>query len=243
MPPAPNLILQRLREAFAGHLGLAECKGLRTLIQIADPPAPPTLHKLRRFLINTASRPLTLRVSERLDVTADAYIVDHELGTIGLVHLVQSEEEPDPANSGEPQAKAIRERITRHIGEAAYFRHLLLEALRPGEVQQGFAPYSVEVVLVLADPSLGATVGNTLQSVVRESAILHAIGVSLLRATDELTGATPLGTELPTKLRSNLHRAFSWLLHETRDWLKSQTHPKTAAPSTSPAVSSARARQ
>lgn len=180
---------------------------------------------LQRFWIRDGSQRLVFRVSERLDVSADAWVVDHELGTLALIHHVDDHDDsPVPSN---PPRKLLSERMSRRIGEAAYLRHLLLEELRPGETQHHRSPFAVEVVFVLADPTLALWFNKELRSVTRDVSLLHAIGVSLL---------VPRGPAAIDRFQpSDIHRAFSWLLAKAREWMASPQSGAASSPATEPA--------
>lgn len=238
MPHTSPPLLPRLRSVLTDHFALTDCSGT------TEPRGAEALllkdGSTRRFFVNDASPPVELRIAGVLDVHADAYIVDHDLGTLGLVHLIHPATEAPPAPTASAQDQSIRDQINKRIGEAAYLRHLLLANLRPGEVMQGHAAYSVEVVFLLTrssqeDARLRTQVGDALQDVAREFAVLHAIGVSILEPTANPAAPGGSPTPPPPLFRpSDLHRAFSWLLHQTREWMTTEiaSRQPTASPGT-----------
>ncbi len=186
-----------------------------------------------RFWLREPSTPLRFRVAERLDLTADALVVDHELGTLALVHIVVP---PDPATQKTESPTSpddIGKHLRQRIGEAAYLRHLLLEDLRPGETQHRRSPFAVEVVFVITDPALSRSFGEQLRSVTRDVSLLHAIGVNLLEPRSPTPSAAPAEPTPPSPRyqASDIHRAFSWLLCKSREWMTSQL-PSSSAKST-----------
>jgi hypothetical protein len=214
--PSPTEI-QALQEILGGHFGLAKADNLSALFSSTAPM--PAAAESRRYLLRSIASPIHARVAQRLDLQADALIVDPQLGTIGILHLLPT---PNPAQCGNDPTRTVAflsKTIARRIGEAAYLRHLLLEELRPGEPQHGRAPYSVEVVFILADTSFSHQLGSELRHIMREVALLHAVGVSLV---EDLPAAS--------KRPSQLMRGFSWLLHDTRQWLAAQITSARATP-------------
>ncbi|MBL9126918.1 MAG: hypothetical protein JNL97_04695, partial [Verrucomicrobiales bacterium] len=187
-------ILGRLRRIFADYFGMIDCPNLAALRE--TPPASPNSgsRPLRRFVINTRQPRFRLRVCQALDTEADAFVVDAELGSLALVHLVRLPQVDDPARSAEAREN-LRAWISGRIHEAAYLRHLLVECLRPGEPQHGAAPYFVEVVFVEAGEGLSGLLGEILQKSARELAILHAIGIGVLPFHPELVAPGPVASD------------------------------------------------
>ena len=247
MPPTTAPLLETLRNILAEDLNLVSCSDLPSLIRTPPPDAPASgttpaaaLKNLHRFWIREPSTPLRFRVAERLDLTADALVVDHELGTLALVHLVVPPDPATPKTESPTPPDDIGKHLRQRIGEAAYLRHLLLEDLRPGETQHRRSPFAVEVVFVIADPALSRTFGEQLRSVTRDVSLLHAIGVNLLEPRSPAPAASP-ATPPPTPPRyqaSDIHRAFSWLLCKSREWMSSQL-PSSSKPATPSASASA----
>ena len=219
MPASPSPIeIDALRKVLSNHFGLVHAEGLPALLRAPTAASPaPNPSESRRYLLRSVSAPITVRVAERLDLQTDALIVDPQLGTIGIVHFLPAPNPvtTTPTTDRDPTRTVafISKTIARRIGEAAYLRHLLLEELRPGEPQHGRAPYSVEVVFILADASFSPQLGLELRHIMREVALLHTLGVSLLEG---------IPAESDPQRTSQLMRGFSWLLHHTREWLRTQ---------------------
>ncbi len=202
--PSPSLAA--LREILEGHFGLSATEDLASLLaapRTADNP-------LRRFLIRRPEMPLRFRVAERLDLDADAIILDYQLGTLGLIHWIADESET-----------AAQESVTARIGEASYLRHLFLEDLRPGEPQAGRKSFSIELVFIADHEDSMRWLGNHLQEAVRGGTPLLALGISILPGLPAV--------EDPNR-GSILRRGFSWLLHETRAWLDENVRQQASAP-------------
>ena len=138
----------------------------------------------------------TFRVADELDLTPDLLILDHGLGTVGLVHVVEASTE----ESFVDQAK-------RHIDQATYLRHLLVTHGAKGGPESFPLDYTVECVLVVREAD-----ANEMVDVVREVAtrtrFLHATGLNLLHVRAEFEFRAP-----------ELRRAFAWLLPVTRQRL------------------------
>ena len=159
----------------------------------------------------------TLVVGRHFDLDVGILICDPALRTIGLVQVVEhSEATPTkPASSstgdgagGELQTDATPDsRVTELVDQAAYVRHLMLN--EPAAFD-GLAP-AVELVLVVPPepPECLARVQGTLRHLIRRTAHLHAIGVSIL---------SPAAEVAPRFTPEQLRRAFSWLLTATRAW-------------------------
>jgi hypothetical protein len=169
--------------------------------------------KGRRFWIPTERR--AIRFAEQWDVAADVFVLDSELGSLGLIQIVPTQ----------PSTEAwVRDRVS----EAVHLRHLLLEQVRPGASQDGMLAYAVEVVFVVPpSPSTGtkasglpARIGEVLKEIVREGRYLHLIGINLWRS--------PSKGNLSDE--AAFRRAFSWLLKDTEAWYKqpaADRNPKT----------------
>jgi len=223
-------------------LALTECSSFSDLVAPTTTNAASPRNAYRRLLIQGTPRPRSLRVADRLDLIADAYLVDHLLGTLALIHLI----EPTPDDSSNPPADSLRSTIEQRLSQASYLRHLLLEAVRPDGIQVGTSPYTVEVVFVPTTADLETPLGTALQEIARELPILHAVGVNMLEGARVLAPIS--GTPNPAdeaQRASCLRRAFPWLLHETHDWLTSSlptppdsspTTPSTPPPPWIPAI-------
>jgi hypothetical protein len=136
------------------------------------------------------------RVADELDLTPDLLILDHGLGTVGLIHLVEASTE-----------ESLVDQAKRHIDQATFLRHLLVTHGAKGGPENFPLDYTVECVLVVREAN-----GNEMVDVVREVAtrtrFLHATGLNLLRVRAESEFAA-----------SELRRAFAWLLPATRQRL------------------------
>lgn len=133
------------------------------------------------------------------ELEPDLLILDDHLGTVGLVHGLEQEEEPG----------AITRQVRRWIDEATYVRHLL-EVNTADQATSAFLTRSVELVLVVpGENRILAEVGESLRDIAKQTSYLHAVGVNLLRL--------PLGEAAP-ELGSEIRRAFPWLLRRTLAW-------------------------
>jgi energy-coupling factor transporter ATP-binding protein EcfA2 len=154
----------------------------------------------RWYCIRSIDEKVQTEVGGQFDLKVDGLVLDQELGTIGLIHIV-----PGKAEWKEPWSGWFRKRID----EAAYLRHLLLENAR--DEQEPRQALAVELVFVTLDNSGSiAEGGQVLRDLMRETTVLHAIGVNLWQS--------------PLDQTANLRRAFSWLLHWTRIWLDKNKH-------------------
>lgn len=137
---------------------------------------------------------LSIAYFEDLPVRASAIIHDHDLGTIGLVHVIPNEEKHP--------ATWIKDRIEA----ACYLRHICLEG-----TPQNRPHVSVELVFVLQeeDRATSVVLGSALRDLIERSSLLHTIGIGVLvdqvRPDDQA-----------------IRRAFPWLLRATRSWLGSR---------------------
>jgi hypothetical protein len=132
--------------------------------------------------------PPTLRLAEHFDLDIDILVVDPRLRTLGLVKVLRGT--PDPGTA------------KQFIDQAVYVCHLLLTEL----ADQPADSYTVEAVLAV--PTGYAGLESDLREIARETAFLHAIGVNVLKYSDN----SPIDA-------SDFRRAFSWLLAATRAWL------------------------
>ena len=133
------------------------------------------------------------RVADELDLTPDLLILDHGLGTVGLVHIVEVSTQESLAD----QAK-------RHIDQATYLRHLLVAHGAKGGPESFRLDYTVECVLVLREADASEMV-DVVREVATRTKFLHATGLNLLPVRAEF--------ELRT---AEVRRAFAWLLPATR---------------------------
>jgi energy-coupling factor transporter ATP-binding protein EcfA2 len=124
----------------------------------------------RTFLPRSGARPVEFRFQGHLDVKADLFIHDAELGTLGLVHVVK------PIRNETKWRQWFRDRID----EAVYVRHLLLEHTRLQQESDRPIAYTVEIVYVLTERSAAATglAGTEMRRLMREGPLLHAVGVN-----------------------------------------------------------------
>ncbi|PRP94056.1 hypothetical protein ENSA5_41680 [Enhygromyxa salina] len=145
-----------------------------------------------------------LRVCGHFEPEVDLLIYDPGLGTLAMVQIVDALA-PD----------SVRAQVSRYVDRATYLRHLLLTA-REQDAGCDRQVISVELVLVHrahdhdgdGQIDLLYEVGETLRDLAQQTDCLHAIGVNVL-------AAEPRGVD-PARLR----RAFSWLLHDTRQWFE-----------------------
>ncbi len=146
--------------------------------------------------------PVTFRVRGELDITTDAVLVDHKLGTVALIHWL-----------GETTTERIEKDIRRILDRAAYLRHLLTQEARTvPDDHPGKTPFCVEVVFGIAGESAEQVLGSILHQILRDSAHVHTLGVNVWRHDGKG------GFEDPQAVR----RAFSWLLVGTERWLEEQ---------------------
>ncbi len=158
------------------------------------PSNPPTDQAQIRPLVLRSPK---LRFADHFEPNIDLLIVDHQLGTIGLVQWLEFDDRP------------VGDRVREHVDRATYLRHLL--AAEQGRDRQTF---TVELVLVhpSAEPgepgfAMLAAIGELLRDLALDTDCLHAIGINLLpwQAGRAVADA-------------DLRRAFSWLLHDSRRW-------------------------
>lgn len=154
---------------------------------------------VRAFLLAREPRDaFKIRFDRHLDLSVNGFVLDRELGSIGLIHVV--------ADLG-----VARENVTVAIEQAAYLRHLLGEkrsephrnpatgaVLRPDQCM----PYAVEVVFVDGTGAAAGPVGEAVRECLRNTALPHALGINFAQTTE----------------KSDLHVAFSWLLPAGRIW-------------------------
>ena len=165
------------------------------------------MEELRRFsgpavpanAVSAAFAPAAkLRVQAHHDVEPAILVYDPCLGTIGLVEVIETDEDADELES--------------LIERAAYLRQLaLLEAAQSRPPRRAL---TVELVIVFTAScrAEGAQkAGAILRGIARDTGYLETIGVSLLQQGED-------GTFTPSAVRS----AFPWLLVETRRWYQSQ---------------------
>lgn len=153
--------------------------------------------RLREYVVGS---PVSIRVSQQVDFKMDALIRDGELGSLGIVHLVDATTD-----------------VRKKIDEAAYLRHLLIEETRSTE-NVNRPPYAVEIVLAY----LGGDVpqlAETLRTILHDGMYLHAVGVNVWRPENggSLTDAAAV------------RRAFSWLLADTETWFGQRPSARAAA--------------
>lgn len=141
-----------------------------------------------------------LRFADHFEPDLDLLIIDHGLGTIGMVQWLRVDT-PEQA----------RARVRDQVDRATYLRHLL--AAEQGRERQIF---TVELVVVHpaaepGTPGMGqlAAIGELLRELALETDCLHAIGVNLLPWQD---AREPDADEL--------RRAFAWLLRDSRRWFE-----------------------
>lgn len=141
-----------------------------------------------------------LRFADHFEPDIDLLIVDHGLGTIGMVQWLRADS-PEQA----------RARVRDHVDRATYLRHLL--AAEQAHERQIF---TVELVVVhpAAEPGtsgygLLAAIGELLRELALETDCLHAVGVNLLPWQDAREPDDDA-----------LRRAFSWLLRDSRRWFE-----------------------
>ncbi|HEY5706144.1 MAG TPA: ATP-binding protein [Terrimicrobiaceae bacterium] len=127
----------------------------------------------RAFLPKSGDQPVEFRVEGHLDVKASLLIHDAELGTLGLVHLVEPTDD---------EAK-WRQWFRDCIDEAVYLRHLLLVHTRPQQESDRPIAYTIELVFVQTEQSTAATTlaGKEMRKLMREGPLLHAVGVNFWR--------------------------------------------------------------
>lgn len=130
------------------------------------------------------------RAFGHFDFKADALIYSKKLNVIGvLVSLTEK--------------SRFEGELKLALDSAAYLRHLLVGEFTAGK-EFWWAP-AVELILVVGNDSL-SLVGDRLQQLVRQSRMLHSIGVNILPA---------LGGSFE---KADVRRAFCWLLRYTQQF-------------------------
>jgi hypothetical protein len=141
------------------------------------------------FILAKNSEPLHVRVRGEFDLDASGLINDSELGTIGVLQLFPNEENL----AGSTDEAMLEKWFRRRIDEAAYLRHLLVD-LACGEGEEPHRiPFNVELVFILLsdNQAIRALIGATLRVLMRETALLHAIGVNFwLKPLGEMSHQT-----------------------------------------------------
>ena len=158
----------------------------------------------RRFHIAAGDDPLLLRV-RHAETTVHGVVCDHRLGTLGLIHVLETNGSPgDEDEPGRPDH--VAEDLYRRVGEAVYLRHVLEERGCPEEIA-----HTVEVVFAVEAGEAGVAghVRDALRGIMRETNMLHAVGVNLLEV--DTKGEEPVPVD-------KLRRAFCWLLHDVDGW-------------------------
>jgi hypothetical protein len=167
-----------------------------------------------------------VRIAHHFDLEPAFLIRDSLLGTLGIVHRVESK--PDPADQ-----------VRRYVDSATYVRHLLLR----DPLRRNAPALTVELVLLADDdPVITHGIGEALRELLRKTDSLFHVGISLLL---DKGGDDPFG--------HGLRRGLPWLLTATRHWLDSDLSkppkPKAedgstaaAVPATPAAVTSANGR-
>ena len=161
----------------------------------------------RAFLPKSGDKPVEFRVEGHLDVRADLFIHDAELGTLGLVHVVE------PTDDEAKWRRWFRDRID----QAVYLRHLLLAHTRLQQESDRPIAYTVELVFVLTEQSPAATTlaGQEMRRLMREGPLLHAVGVNFWR--------------LPIDDERHRRTALAWLLDGSAELLPGLAGPGLAA--------------
>ena len=160
-------------------------------------------------------RDAQVRFSGHFEPRVALLIHDAELGTLGMVQVV------DASNSAE-----IQTQVRQYVDRATYLRHLLLTA-RDHEQGSDRQVVSVELVLIHSQAETGGEtdplydVGETLRQLAQRTDFLHAIGINVLAAD---------AGEQQAFSASRLRRAFSWLLHDTRQWFSGIEQRRKGAP-------------
>lgn len=135
-----------------------------------------------------------VRIAHHFDLEPAFLIRDSVLGTLGIVHRVESK--PDPADQ-----------VRRYVDAATYVRHLLLR----DPLRRNAPAMTVELVLLADDdPVITRGIGEALRELLRTTDSLFHVGISLLLNKG---GDDPFG--------HGLRRGLPWLLTATRHWLDS----------------------
>lgn len=142
-----------------------------------------------------------LRIAEHLDLSPDLLILEHELGTFGLVYDLSAETKPGLASGR--NARAL-------VSQAAYMHYLL--ATDPDRDRDMIR--NVELVLLYIGDDAGFDeLNRTLTELSQTTEFLFQVGLHLLRPSGP--GPTQLFQD------GDLRRAFPWLLGATRAWYAS----------------------
>jgi len=147
-----------------------------------DPPPP------QRVVIQNPD----LRIGGYLDLDPGVFIMDSELGTLGLVYRLEGH---------------FEKRAHSVIDQATYLKHLLLMDAGVDARPQRRA-YTVECVLSVGSQEDLHKLKDVFRTTARETAFWHAIGANVLLAA----GGEDVG-------EAAMSRAFSWLLANTKQWL------------------------
>ncbi len=180
-----------------------------------DAKRPPSLPTEGRWyaLRPSARKRLTVRFDQQIDIALDGLVLDMELGSIGLIYLLDSPED-------------IRADITQLIEHAAYLRHVLGQMRSDQAEPDKELPYIIELVLIEKSPSDGhdRAVAKALRDILRNTALPHAVAINL-DLVQNLQG--------PGKNHA-LANLFCWLLPATANWYAKGV-PKLASKKSPPA--------
>lgn len=185
-----DTIRERLRTWLREKMGLP---------QVDVTPVDPA-SKAPWFLMDSGTELVAAIVDGHHDMQADAFVLDPELGSVGVVHCLGLD------------AKVRDVDLSDWIEKAAYLRHLMgsrVDTHRVSGQSGAFVP-SVELVFVV-DAGASAALGllrQTLRRFKEESALLHAIGINMAVVPEETGASAAEGFE----------RGFAWLVRDIRAW-------------------------
>lgn len=148
-----------------------------------------------------------VRLARHFDLEADMLIADQALGSLGIVRVL------DTPKSSE---QSFKEKVQNAIDQATYVRHLLLTDpnLRtdtPSNTTN--TPYTIDLLLITSESNV-EIIGEVLRTLVRETDLLHAIGINILPHPFKQNSET-------------VRRALSWLLYESHKWYQSASPPSS----------------
>jgi|GEM_PF-4859536 ATPase involved in DNA repair len=194
-PTSPRTALRR----FLERSGCTEFKPSAS----SNTSQPTRLSHLEHptYFLPDADRSLVrLRFEDYFPLEAAGIVIDPQLGTLGLVHILDSR-------------RPVREAIEHAVEQASFLRHLIGEKRAQQPDPSHDMPYAIQVVFIDCN-RCAPNAGQILHDILRSSDLPYALGIGFA----------------PSLVDTELRHAFCWLLPATRHWFNTLQSSRRRSP-------------
>ena len=161
-----------------------------------------------RIVTRSNRQRLKIRINGRIDLSSDAVILNHQLGSIGIFRILDHR----LLTIEETNVETV---VTRSLSQAGYLRQCLMDAY--DAYRDAHPPiYSVDLVFaVQQDPrnqALRGQLSKALRNAMDSSSRFQLVNVNLYTPLSKTTGENKVNQE------KTFRRGFSWLLYDVIRW-------------------------